>query len=78
MMDERQRVIRSLLIELHKAGINPDRPFFVDFIPGQPPRFHEDDDEELSAPSVREPASSLREESKVPNATIPRTKVQPR
>jgi len=38
-MDERQRVIRDLLIRLHEAGIDPDAPFSVDFIPGEAPRF---------------------------------------
>jgi len=40
MMDERQRVIRDLLLRLHEAGIGPDEPFSVDFIPGEAPRFH--------------------------------------
>jgi len=40
MMDERQRVIRDLLLRLHEAGISPDAPFSVDFIPGEAPRFH--------------------------------------
>lgn len=39
MMDERQRVIRDLLVRLHEAGISPDEPFSVDFIPGEAPRF---------------------------------------
>jgi hypothetical protein len=43
MMDERQRVIRDLLLRLHEAGISPDEPFYVDFIPGQAPRFHQDE-----------------------------------
>jgi len=42
MMDERQRVIRDLLLRLHEAGISPDAPFSVDFIPGQAPRFHDE------------------------------------
>jgi len=42
-MDERQRVIRDLLIRLHEVGINPDRPFSVDFLPGAPPRFSQDE-----------------------------------
>lgn len=40
MMDERQRVIRDLLVRLHEVGITPDEPFSVDFIPGEAPRFH--------------------------------------
>jgi len=39
MMDERQRVIRDLLVRLHEAGISPDEPFSVDFLPGEAPRF---------------------------------------
>jgi len=42
-MDERQRVIRDLLLRLHEVGINPDRPFSVDFFPGEPPRFSQDE-----------------------------------
>ena len=52
MMDERQRVIRDLLLRLHEAGISPAEPFFVDFIPGEAPRFHSD----VSASSSFSPA----------------------
>jgi len=47
-MDERQRVIRDLLLRLHEAGISPDRPFSVDFLPGEAPRFSQG---ESDAPS---------------------------
>lgn len=33
-MDERQRVIRDLLLRLEEAGIHPERPFDATFIPG--------------------------------------------
>jgi len=33
-MDERQRVIRDLLQRLAEVGINPDRPFSADWVPG--------------------------------------------
>jgi len=50
-MDERQRVIRDLLLRLHEAGISPDEPFSVDFIPGEAPRFHTQRDESASSSS---------------------------
>lgn len=34
MMDERQRVIRDLLLRLEEVGIRPDEPFDATFIPG--------------------------------------------
>jgi len=49
MVDERQRVIRDLLLRLHEAGISPDAPFSVDFIPGEAPRFHTEVDESASS-----------------------------
>lgn len=48
-MDERQRVIRDLLIRLHEVGISPDEPFSVDFVPGEAPRFHVERDESASS-----------------------------
>jgi len=51
MVDERQRVIRDLLVRLHEVGISPDEPFSVDFIPGEAPRFHTERDESGSSSS---------------------------
>lgn len=51
MMDERSRVIRDLLIRLHEVGIDPDRPFLADFVPGQGWTFSQDDRELSSSPS---------------------------
>lgn len=34
MMDERQRVIRDLLLRLEEAGIVPERSFDATFVPG--------------------------------------------
>lgn len=34
MVDERQRVIRDLLLRLAENGISPDEPFDATFIPG--------------------------------------------
>jgi len=59
MVDERQRVIAELLAELHKLGLTGDAPFSVDFIPGEPPRFH------LESAS---PSSSLSAVTGVTNA----------
>ena len=54
MMDERQRVIRDLLLRLHEAGISPDEPFSVDFFPGDPPLFHTGSASSSSSPRERE------------------------
>jgi len=51
MVDERQRVIRDLLLRLAEVGINPDRPFVADFIPGRGWSFAQDDDESVSSSS---------------------------
>lgn len=50
-MDERSLVIRDLLVRLAEVGINPDRPFLADFIPGQGWTFSQDD-RELSSSSA--------------------------
>lgn len=63
MMDERSRVIRDLLVRLHEVGIDPDRPFLADFVPGQGWAFSQE---------AREPSSSSA--AGAPDAT----KVQPR
>lgn len=42
MVDERQRVIRDLLIRLAEAGIVPDRPFDAVFVPGLGWTFEQD------------------------------------
>lgn len=34
MVDERQRVIRDLLLRLEAVGISPERPFDASFVPG--------------------------------------------
>lgn len=60
MMDERQRVIRDLLLRLEEAGIVPERPFDATFIPGLGWRF------EQSSESV---SSSSSAETGVANAT---------
>lgn len=51
MMDERQRVIRDLLVRLAEAGIQPDRPFLADYIPGQGWVFSQDEREPSSSSS---------------------------
>jgi len=51
-MDERSRVIRDLLVRLHEVGISPDRPFSVDFIPGEAPRFHDESASPSFSPAV--------------------------
>lgn len=35
MVDERQRVIRDLLLRLSESGVDPAGPFSATFIPGQ-------------------------------------------
>lgn len=70
MMDERARVIRDLIIRLNEVGINPDRPFIADFIPGQGWTFSQD--EHGAAPGAS--SSSLCEEQ---NDAIPKTGVRP-
>lgn len=51
MVDERQRVIRDLILRLHEAGITPDEPFSVDFIPGEAPTFRSERDGSASSSS---------------------------
>jgi len=51
MVDERQRVIRDLLQRLAEVGINPDRPFHADFIPGLGWSFGQDDESASSSSS---------------------------
>jgi len=51
-MDERQRVIRDLLVRLHEVGINPDEPFSVDFVPGEPPVFRSESASSSSSSSA--------------------------
>ncbi len=34
MLDERQRVIRDLLLRLEEAGVAPERPFDATYVPG--------------------------------------------
>lgn len=43
MVDERQRVIRQLLISLHRIGIDAEQGFTATFIPGQGWTFEQDD-----------------------------------
>lgn len=71
-MDERQRVIRDLLIRLSEVGINPDRPFLADFIPGQGWTFSQD--EHGASPGGS--SSSVREEEQnaIPERTFRPTK----
>jgi len=52
MVDERQRVIRDLLLRLAEVGINPDRPFLADFIPGRGWTFSQDDESASSSSSA--------------------------
>lgn len=52
MVDERRNVIERLIRELHRLGISPDEPFYVDFIPGEPPRFHSDGSASSSSSSA--------------------------
>jgi len=70
MMDERARVIRDLILRLNAVGVNPDRPFIADFIPGQGWTFSQDEHGSASGSS----SSSLREESE---HAIPKTGVRP-
>lgn len=66
MMDERQRVIRDLLVRLHEVGVRPDRPFLADFIPGQGWTFSQDDDVNGNASSAsRVSATEDVDETKV-------------
>jgi len=58
-MDERSRVIRDLLVRLSEVGINPDRPFLADFVPGQGWSFSQED-RELSSSSPREVSDATK------------------
>lgn len=59
-MDERSRVIRDLLIRLAEVGINPDRPFLADFVPGKGWVFSQDDRELSSSSSGGQDASKTQ------------------
>lgn len=52
MVDERQRVIRDLILRLEAAGIAPDEPFTADFLPGQGWRFSQESREPPSSSST--------------------------
>lgn len=70
MMDERQRVIRDLLVRLSEAGIEPDRPFLADFIPGQGWAFSQE-----PRAAVPGASSSVREETE---HAVPKRAIQPK
>lgn len=61
MVDERQRVIRQLLLRLEESGIAPERGFMADFIPGRGWTFSQSDDSETERFASGSSPSSLRE-----------------
>lgn len=60
MMDERARVIRDLLIRLEEVGVDPDRPFLADFVPGQGWTFSQDEREPSSSSAGVQDGSKVR------------------
>jgi len=51
MVDERQRVIRDLMLRLEAAGIAPDSAFSATFVPGEGWTFANESDETVSSSS---------------------------
>lgn len=68
MLDERAEVIRRFCLELQKLGLNPDRPFTAEFVPGRGWTFEADADDG--------PSSSQATVQEAPNVQT-RPKVDP-
>jgi len=51
MVDERTLVIRRLLVELQRSGIEPESEWYAEFVPGEGWSFHAVGDESASSSS---------------------------
>lgn len=60
MMDERQRVVRDLLLRLAECGIAPEEPFTATHLPGEGWTFDADVREPLSSAAGDKDAEKVR------------------